>query len=180
MHIQIISSIILTALLALNMNCTIGSVLLTEVDDRVITTSTVTLLVEDLDINNFDIKVFTDEGEVFLTGRVDRFEQREKSENHARSIKNVWSVINLLKVGIIKSNANPTRYDKSIEQSIAGRMIKHGQVPYVSVTVRSFEGEVLLIGRVGSNEDRIKLIDICENTLHVKKIHNFLKAGKKM
>lgn len=175
-----VSRFILLALLGLGLltQCMSSNGYISGFDDRRITSSIVSKLIQDLSINNLDISVYTDEGEVFLLGRVDRFAQRISAEEHARGVEQVWSVINHLKTGQI-SDPKFINHDSQIKSRLLKEIIKAGEIPYLNLDIISLENEVYLIGRVDDDATRNALLKICQNTPNIKKIHNYLKAGTK-
>ncbi|MCB1173695.1 MAG: BON domain-containing protein [Leptospiraceae bacterium] len=161
--------------------CSVGDVVLQELDDRSITTQIIGLLIQDLSINHLDIKVITDEGEVYLIGRVDTFEQRLLAEQHARSVSNVWSVINLLETNAEQPYDQGLREaDLAIQTRLFTEMTTSGQIPFVSLAVHAFEGQIFLIGRVRSAQTRRKLLDLVHGIDDVRQVHDYLKIGSRL
>lgn len=160
--------------------CSTGSIVFQEIDDRSITSNVIALLIQDLKINHLNIKVITDEGEVFLIGRVSNYQEHLKAELHARSVNNVWSVINFLRVGPLPADSKLNQYDTSIQNDLLATMAKEGELPFINLTAHSFESEIFLIGRVSNQVDRQKLIELGENIPHVLKVHSFIKAGSRL
>ena len=76
-------------------NQTVGE----EIDDATITTKVKAKLAAADNINPFDISVETEEGCVYLTGRVKEESQREEAERLALETKGVVRVVNNIAVG---------------------------------------------------------------------------------
>ena len=83
----------------------------TQMSDTGITTKVKSKLVADPDINPFNIDVTTNEGTVYLVGRVKDQKQKDEAERLARDTKGVVKVVNEIKVGDMK-DTKPANYDK--------------------------------------------------------------------
>ena len=70
-----------------------------QVDDAWITTKIRSKYVGDSDVKALDISVTTEEGVVYLTGRVDELSQRAEAERLAAETEGVKSVVNHIQVG---------------------------------------------------------------------------------
>ncbi len=70
-----------------------------QINDAGITSSLKTKYIGDPDVKAFDISVNTDEGVVYLTGRVDTQAQKDEAERLAWNTDGVKQVVNNIKVG---------------------------------------------------------------------------------
>jgi hyperosmotically inducible protein len=70
-----------------------------QVDDAWITTKIHSKYIADPDVKELDISVTTEEGVVYLTGRVSRLDQRTEAERLAAETEGVRSVVNHIQVG---------------------------------------------------------------------------------
>jgi len=70
-----------------------------QVDDAWITTKIRSKYVADPDINPFNISVTTEEGVVYLTGRVKESDQKTEAQRLAADTEGVKSVVNHIQVG---------------------------------------------------------------------------------
>ncbi|MCR9144013.1 MAG: BON domain-containing protein [bacterium] len=148
----------------------------TQLDDTGVSARVQALLLQDTNINALDISVATDENEVFLVGRVPNREQRLLAEKHARSVTDVWSVINHLKVGV--GSADGEYSDQSLRDSIQKRILRDQNVLGLNVQVLVHEGEAYLLGRVKSENERQQAVSVARETEGVLKVRNYLKAGR--
>lgn len=147
-----------------------------QLDDTGISAQVRALLIQDTAINAVDIRVVTDEEEVFLIGRVGSREESLRAEGHARAIDGVWSVINLLKIGV--AHSSPTSGDQKLRQAIEERILRDQSVLGLNVQVIVYEGEVYLLGRVASDNERQQAVGVAKETEGVVRVLNYLKAGK--
>ena len=159
-------------------HCNTGRVFIQEVDDSAITTQIVSLLIQDTQINHLNIKVITDEGEVFLIGNVPDRITRIRAEEHARSIDNVWSVINYLQVG--PENENNPESDLAIKTNLLKELSLLGEVPFVIIAIHVHNAEVYLIGRVDSEKDRQSLLNTVYSQEGIRDVHEHLKLGSRL
>ena len=93
-----IGGLVLAALPTLE-SCKSNQSTKSQIDDAGITSSLKTKYIGDPDVNAFDISVNTDEGVVYLTGRVDTQAQKDEAERLARNTDGVKQVVNNIKVG---------------------------------------------------------------------------------
>lgn len=70
-----------------------------QMSDSSITSRVKAKFIGDNDVNSRDISVETNEGVVYLTGRVQSSEQRDEAERIARNTDGVKKVVNNIKVG---------------------------------------------------------------------------------
>ncbi len=70
-----------------------------QVSDATITSKVKAKYVGDADVKVFDISVNTEEGVVYLTGRVDTQQQKDEAERIAWNTEGVKQVVNHIKVG---------------------------------------------------------------------------------
>jgi osmotically-inducible protein OsmY len=70
-----------------------------QISDATITTKIKSKFMADPDVSVLNISVETEEGVVYLTGRVDSQEQKEEAEKLARNTDGVRSVVNHIEVG---------------------------------------------------------------------------------
>lgn len=73
-----------------------------QMKDSEITTKVKTKFIGDPEVKAHDINVTTEEGVVYLTGRVDNQQQKDEAERLARNTNGVRDVVNHLKVGEYK------------------------------------------------------------------------------
>lgn len=166
------------SIMLLAAHCSTGRVFIQEVDDSAITTQIVSLLIQDTQINHLNIKVITDEGEVFLIGNVPDRNTRIRAEEHARSIENVWSVINYLRVG--PENQNNPESDLAIKAGLVKELSLLGEVPFVIIAIHVHNAEVYLIGRVNSEKDRQALMNTAYSQEGIRDVHEHLKLGSRL
>lgn len=79
--------------------CSTNQPVSTQVSDSSITASVKAKLAADGDVAAHNVDVNTEEGIVYLLGRVDTESERSKAERLARSVDGVHDVVNHLKVG---------------------------------------------------------------------------------
>ena len=79
----------------------------TQMSDAGITSKIKAKYVADPEINPFNISVSTEEGVVYLTGRVHTQEDRDEAEKLARETEGVRRVVNNVQVGAMKENPPP-------------------------------------------------------------------------
>lgn len=168
--------LILLLLAGIPLACSTTQSLGDQLDDTGISTQVRALLLQDTSINALNISVATDENEVFLIGRVPNQEQRLAAEGHARNIAGVWSVINDLKVGV--SSGRNQYPDIQLRQAVERRILRDQNVLGLNIRVLAHEGEVYLLGRVGSESERQQALSVTRETEGVLRVHNYLKAGK--
>lgn len=70
-----------------------------QMDDAGITTKIKSKFVGDSDVKALDVSVETEEGVVYLTGRVENQFQKEEAERIAKDTKGVVRVVNHIQVG---------------------------------------------------------------------------------
>jgi osmotically-inducible protein OsmY len=123
------------------------------------------------DLNPAAITVRTMEGEVFLTGTVDSWTEREEGELLATEVRGVKSVINELKVQYEKK-----RPDGDIRQDVISTLDRDVYLSGLPISVTVVHGEVILRGSVTSpyEKDRawgdavsVDNVSSVENQLHV-------------
>ena len=146
-----------------------------QIDDVSMTNQVRALLIQDPYVNPLKVTVATDEGEVFLLGRVSNREEAGRAENHARSLGEVWSVMNYLKVG---SRSDSTYgADQQLRQGIENQLFREMGIKVLNVRVLTHEGEVFLLGRVDDEVSRQQVLGVVRETDGVLAIRNHLKAG---
>ncbi len=144
-------------------------------DDASVSTRIRALLIQDPDVNPLSITVATDEGEVFLLGRVSSKEERLKAERHARSIDGVWSVMNHLRVGV--KTESTTYADIQLRQKIEARLLRDQDILALNLRVFTNEGEAYLLGRVRNDQERRQAVAVARETEGVREVFNYIKAG---
>ena len=96
------SSKLVSLILALALSgaaCSTNQPVETQVSDSSITASVKAKLLADSDVAGHNVDVDTEEGVVYLIGRVDTEAEKAEAERLARSVDGVQSVVNHLKVG---------------------------------------------------------------------------------
>jgi hyperosmotically inducible protein len=83
-----------------------------QMNDSAITTKVKSKMTTDSDVKARNIDVTTDEGVVYLTGRVESQREKDEAERIARETDGVTKVVNHLKVGEMK-DTQPASYDKN-------------------------------------------------------------------
>lgn len=146
-----------------------------QLDDATISTQVQALLIQNPAISPLNIRTVTDEGEVFLIGRVASRVESRAAEQSARSIAGVWSVQNYLKIGAAVEER--TYADLQLRQAIEARLFRDRQVLGLNIRVLVHEAEVFLLGRVASNNERQQARNVVLETEGVRLIQNHLKAG---
>ena len=175
-------SAILQFFLVLSLCCQLPACITTrsfgsQLDDAGISASIKALLIQDTRIGALNVEVATDEGEVLLIGRVGSRQESLLAEEHARNVDGVWSVLNHLKVGVAPPGRDgPT--DQELKQLVESRLQQDRTLPGFNVRVISHEGEVFLLGRVATNNERLQALGVARETPGVRDIHNYLKAGR--
>ena len=76
----------------------------TQLSDAGITSKVKSKLIADPEVSAHNIDVDTEEGTVYLTGRVKTQKQKDEAERLARDTEGVVKVVNHLNVGEIKEN----------------------------------------------------------------------------
>jgi osmotically-inducible protein OsmY len=135
------------------------------------------LLIQDRGINALNVNVTTDEGEVFLIGRVVDRSARLKAEDYARSVAGVWSVINHLKVGV-PADKKSYSADLKLRQNVESRILRDQNVLGFNIQVLVHESEIYLLGRVKNDNERQQAVNVARETAGVRGVHNYLKAGR--
>jgi hyperosmotically inducible protein len=79
--------------------CSTNKPVSTQVSDSSITASVKAKLMADDDVKGHNVDVNTEEGVVYLLGRVDTEAEKAEAERLARSVDGVEKVVNHLKVG---------------------------------------------------------------------------------
>lgn len=79
--------------------CSTNQPVSTQVSDSSITASVKAKLLADSDVAGHNVDVDTEEGIVYLIGRVDTESEKAEAERLARSVDGVQNVVNHLKVG---------------------------------------------------------------------------------
>lgn len=147
-----------------------------QLDDASISTQVQALLIQDPAINPLNVRTATDEGEVFLIGRVASRAESRAAEQSARSIAGVWSVQNYLKIG--EAVEERSYADLQLRQAIEARLFRDRQVLGLNIRVLVHEAEVYLLGRVASNNERQQARNVVLETEGVQLVQNHLKAGQ--
>lgn len=100
---HILSSSVLVGLLALSVpalqGCRTNQSASSQMSDSAITTSVKTKMIGDADVKAHNIDVNTEEGVVYLMGRVATAAEKAEAERIARSCDGVVNVVNHLEVG---------------------------------------------------------------------------------
>lgn len=97
------SNLALVGILALSVpavqGCRTNQSASSQINDSAITTSVKAKMIGDSDVKAHNIDVNTEEGVVYLMGRVDSAAEKAEAERLARSCDGVVDVVNNLKVG---------------------------------------------------------------------------------
>jgi hyperosmotically inducible periplasmic protein len=83
----------------------------TQLSDSAITTKVKAKLAADPDVAGRNVDVNTEEGTVYLTGRVKTQKEKDEAERMARETDGVMRVVNHLNVGAM-TDTRPAGYDK--------------------------------------------------------------------
>jgi len=147
-----------------------------ELDDAAITARVRAGLLQTGELEQFRINVTTDEGEVYLVGRAPGEESRRQAEEAARSVPGVWSVINHLRIGA--RSRSTAREDAELRRNVESALSDDPDVPGLAIQILVYEREVYLIGRVPAGLQRSRALRLVRETRGVRRIHNYLKAGR--
>ena len=154
--------------------CFSGNGLFRNIDDASITSEVLARLIRDPQIERSRIKVITDEGRVYLIGRVASFKQRSKAEGLARAVEGVWSVRNYLKTGAL-FDPELSKKDDSLVAALNKQLRAKGLSAFSGLTIHGFEGELYLLGRVGSYREYRAILTAAGNLEGVRAVHDELK-----
>ncbi len=91
------------------------------------------------------VEVDVDEGQVFLTGRVDSWQERKLTGEAVKGVRGVREVVNRLEVTLA-----PERPDREMANEIEARLAWDAWVEASSIEVGVSDGAVALSGTVGS------------------------------
>ena len=76
------------------------------------------------------------------------------------------------------AHSSPTSGDQKLRQAIEERILRDQSVLGLNVQVIVYEGEVYLLGRVASDNERQQAVGVAKETEGVVRVLNYLKAGK--
>ncbi|MCB1317209.1 MAG: BON domain-containing protein [Leptospiraceae bacterium] len=158
--------------------CRTNQTLGAQFDDTAISTSIRTKFLQDSNIGTLQVKVATDEGEVYLIGRVETRAASLQAELYARDTEGVWSVINDIDVGAF--NGDLSVPDDSIQKALEARILRDPDLPSLNIDVIVHEGKVFLIGRVRSERERSIAETLAGEMEGVRQVTNYLKAGQRL
>ena len=156
--------------------CRTNQGLVAQWDDATITASVRARFLNDSALSPLNVAIRTDEGEVFLIGRVLDYQTRLRAESYARKVDAVWSVVNQIRVGQLRERPGYSDFD--IKNRVEARFVREPDIPSLNIEVVSFEGTVYLLGRVPEERTRMLAEEIAMGQVGVLAVENFLKVGE--
>jgi hyperosmotically inducible protein len=144
------------------------------IDDSNLTMKVKSKLANDAALTLFKIDVDTRQGVVTLTGNVPTEGRKKRAADSAASVEGVRAVENLLQVGEKKIGASFE--DAVITSKITTGLIREPLTHSLSIDVETNKGNVVLSGRVKSEEERLEAERIALNTDGVVSVENQLRV----
>lgn len=121
-----------------------------EMSDTWITAKTKMSLSADQRVKGRDVKVETEQGQVFLRGKVDTAEAKTAAEEIAKGIDNVKSVKNELQVVAPSEQEEVAVSDEVITKRVKKSFAKHRALRKAAISVTTNDGVVTLTGEVAN------------------------------
>lgn len=155
--------------------------------DAVITAKIKTSMAADTQVDFSQIEVKTDKKVVTLTGNINSEGEKQRALDIARSTSGVTSVVDMISVrtGAETGNApEPARSlgehidDATITAAVKTRLLDDPLVKGLKIDVDTREGVVFLTGRVGSQKESERAVEIARATEHVKEVKPNLVVAK--
>lgn len=144
------------------------------IEDSNLTLKVRSKLANDATLNLFKIDVDTRQGVVTLTGQVPIEARKNRAAEVAASVEGVTMVQNLLQVGEKKEAESFD--DAVIKSKITSGLIRDPLTHSLSIDVETDKGQVVLTGRVKSEQEKEEAERIALNTDGVVSVQNQLKV----
>ena len=148
----------------------------TQVDDAAITAKVKTKLTADPEINPFNVDVDTEEGVVYLRGRVEDAGTRAEAVKLARNTQGVVRVVNEITLGDKSIGERLT--DSEIVSRVKTKLTADPEVNPFNIDVDANDGVVTLSGRVRTSDQKREAGDLARGTKGVRSVKNQLRVGE--
>jgi hyperosmotically inducible protein len=147
----------------------------TIVDDDTILTKVKYRLLKDDDVKGLDISVYSFEGRVYLVGAIEEDKQGDRAVQIARGVKGVRSVDTYF------LNRNQLTFGKTFDDTgmtakVKAKLIGDTDIKSTQVEVKTIMGHVVLLGIVGSERERERIIDHAKMVKYVRKVKSFIRV----
>lgn len=137
-------------------------------DDSAITTKVNLRLIEDAAVKARQIDVDTLEGVVYLTGVVASKFEADRAIDITRTVPGVRQVVNNLQIG--SKTINQAMSDKHLGIKIKTAMVREPGIQSMNVDVDVNRGVVTLTGKVHSQAQKNRVIEIARTTYGTVKV----------
>jgi hyperosmotically inducible protein len=145
-------------------------------NDSWLTSKTKIALFADDRIKGRDVRVETQNGEVFLRGKVDSEEAKTAADQVAKNVEGVKSVKNDLQVVAPTARKTVQANDKQITKAVETRLGKDPQLK--KIDVRTDAGVVVLSGEVPNISESAKASEMAHRVDGVKAVKNELRVAQ--
>ena len=146
----------------------------TMLDDSAITSKINLKLIEDPMIKSYKIDVDTLEGTVFLTGVVETVQEAERAVWIAGSVEGVKEVADNMQIGV--KTITQAMADKQIGVKIKAKLIAEPGIRSWNVDVDVDLGVVTLTGKVDTQANKDRVIEIARTTSGTVKVVDNLRV----
>ncbi|HEV8337547.1 MAG TPA: BON domain-containing protein [Candidatus Polarisedimenticolia bacterium] len=147
--------------------------------DAGVTTKIKAKMATDDNVKAYQIDVATQNGVVTLTGNIDSQEAKNRALEIARDTKGVTSVVDMISVKTAAAEGNAPSPERSLGEHIddAGitlkvksRLLEDPDVKGLQIDVDTREGVVFLTGKVRSEAEKEKAINLAKQTEGVRDV----------
>lgn len=150
----------------------------TEIDDTVVTTRVKTVLLADLAIKSFDLKVETRKGLVQLSGYVDNQAQIERAVAVTRGVEGVKDVENNIALTSGDRTTGNAVDDGIITAKVKSALLADPNVKSLDIAVITRKGETQLSGFVNSQTQMDDAVALAQKVVGVTSVGNQMSIKK--
>lgn len=135
-------------------------------------------LLENPELNPFDIRAQVTEGRARLEGEVSNAGQRQLAEQIALTIEGIDSVDNRIQVSTQAAAPETTVEDSVINAAVSVKIMANDELSRSGLSIETRDGVVTLQGEVQSEQEKQLATDISKQVEHVKAVDNQIRVRK--